>query len=134
MKKRKKPKFLRKDWHKMIKLGSKIKKKRKWRGAKGRHNKIRLERRGQQGRPKIGWGKEKNKGKKIQVKRIENVKELETIKNGEIFIGRVGEKKRKEIITKANERKIKILNKYKEKETQKKFHVSVGGPQENATK
>jgi ribosomal protein L32E len=53
---RKKPKFLRNDWHKKIKLGSKIKKKRKWKAAYGRHNKIRLGRKGHPGRPKIGWG------------------------------------------------------------------------------
>ena len=39
---RKKPKFFRRDWHKKIKLGSTVKKNRKWRGAKGRQNKIRL--------------------------------------------------------------------------------------------
>jgi ribosomal protein L32E len=115
--KRKKPKFLKKDWHKMIKLGSQVKKKRKWRAAKGRHNKIRLERRGQQARPKIGWGAEKNRRiENIKIKRIENLKELETTKNQGIIIGKVGLKKRKEIIAKANERKIKILNKYKVKE------------------
>ena len=34
---------------------------------------------------------------------------------GEILIGKIGKKKRTEIIKKANEMKIKILNKYKKK-------------------
>lgn len=110
---KKKPKFIRKDWHKMIKLGSKSKSKRKWRASKGRQGKIRLERRGHQSKPKIGWGSEKvNQG----IVRVENIKDIENIKLKEIkgiIIGKVGLKKRKEIIAKANEKKIKILNKYK---------------------
>ncbi|MFA5061467.1 MAG: eL32 family ribosomal protein [Candidatus Pacearchaeota archaeon] len=110
---RRKPKFLRKDWHKMIKLGSKSKSKRKWRASKGRQGKIRLERRGHQSKPKIGWGSKKNRQVII---RVENIQGIENIKLKEvkgITIGNVGLKKRKEIIAKANEKKIKILNKYK---------------------
>ena len=114
--KRKKPKFLRKDWHKKIKLGSKSKQSRKWRAAKGRQNKIRLSRRGQATRPKIGWGNSnemKGKLNGLTVVRVENLTQLEKMKNAEaIIIAKVGAKKRKEIITKANEMKIKILNKY----------------------
>jgi ribosomal protein L32E len=112
-----KPKFIRRGWHKLIRLGSTIKKKRIWRGAKGRHNKIRLERRGQQARPKIGWGEKKSEKGKVEgmkLIRVESLKELAKIKSGEgIIIGSIGEKKRKDIIAIANERKIKILNKYK---------------------
>tara|TARA_Y100000310_G_scaffold265631_1_gene276762 strand:- start:4207 stop:4632 length:426 start_codon:yes stop_codon:yes gene_type:complete len=115
--KRKKPNFLRKDWHKKIKLGSTVKRNRKWRAAKGRHNKIRLGKKGQSQRPKIGWGansKNKNKIEGLTVVRIENLKDLEKITKDEgIIISKVGLKKRKEIISKANEKKIKILNKYK---------------------
>ena len=47
--------------------------------------------------------------------KIMNVKELlEVDKKVGVVIGAVGAKKRKEIIAKANEMKIKILNKYKE--------------------
>lgn len=111
--KRRKPKFLRKDWHKRIKLGSKSKSKRKWRASKGRQGKIRLERRGHQSKPKIGWGSEK---RDLTIIRVENIKEMENLQSKEIkgiIIGNVGLKKRKEIIVKANEKKIKILNKYK---------------------
>jgi ribosomal protein L32E len=74
----------------------------------------------------------------MKMVRIENVKELEKVfaasgipskkgtkfpassgKDIGIMIGRVGEKKRKEIIAKANEMKIKILNKYKKVEVKK---------------
>lgn len=116
--KRKKPKFLRNDWHKKIRLGRKIKKKRKWHGAKGRQNKLRLNRKGHQQRPKIGWGANKNEKSFIQgvdAIRVENIKEVMAVKKGfGIIIAKVGTKKRKEIIAKANEMKIKILNKYKE--------------------
>jgi ribosomal protein L32E len=83
---RKKPKFLRKDWHKMIKLGSTVKSKRKWRGAKGRQNKIRLERRGRSGKPKIGWGNKKEIKGKVRgtfFQYILNLKDLEKVTKGE---------------------------------------------------
>lgn len=117
--KRKKPLFLRKDWHKRIKLGSTVKKNRKWRAAKGRHNKIRLGERGHSTRPKIGWGNTnelKGKVKGLEVVRIENISQLETVKKEQgILIGRVGKKKREEILSKAKEKNIVVLNKYKEK-------------------
>lgn len=119
MVKRKKPKFLRKDWHKKIKLGSTVKKSRKWRAAKGRHNKIRLSRRGQSQRPKIGWGSAFGAGGRkegVGSRYVCNLKDLADVKKGSgIVIEAVGLKKRKEIIAKANEMKIKILNKYKGK-------------------
>lgn len=115
--KRKKPKFLRTDWHKKIRLGRGVKKNQKWHGAKGRHNKLRLGRKGRMQRPKIGWGADnKIKGfvSGIGTVRIENIAELLKVKKGfGIIIGNVGMKKRVEIIKKANEMKIKILNKYK---------------------
>lgn len=114
---RKKPSFLRKDWHKHIKLGEKTKSKRKWRAAKGRHNKIRLSVKGHQARPKIGWSTDSRiKGfvEGVEVVRVENIKEMEAVKKGNgVIIGAVGMKKRKELIAKANEMKIKIMNKYK---------------------
>ena len=108
----KKPKFRRKDWHKKIKLGSQNKSKVKWRAAKGRHNKIRLGRKGHSSRPKIGWsiGKKSN-GSKIPL--IQNVKQLENLKSGDsILIASIGKKKRQEIIKIANEKKLTITNKY----------------------
>ncbi len=118
--KRKKPKFLRTDWHKKIRLGRGVKKNQKWHGAKGRQNKLRLNRKGRMQRPKIGWGADtKNKGfvDGVEVVRVENVSELSKVEKGcGIIIAKVGAKKRAEIIAKANEMKIKILNKYKKTE------------------
>ena len=113
---RKKPKFLRTDWHKKIKLGKGVKKNQKWHGAKGRQNKLRLNRKGRMQRPKIGWSADsKIRGfvDGIKTVKIENIIELSKVGKGiGIIIGSVGIKKRTEIIKKANELKIKILNKY----------------------
>jgi len=109
---RKKPKFLRTDWHKKIRLGRGLKKKQKWHGAKGRQNKFRLNRKGRGQRPKIGWGSTVES--RVEILRVENIKDLAEIKKGEgIVIASVGLKKRKEIIAKANEMGLKVLNKYK---------------------
>ena len=111
-----KPRFLRREWHKKIRLGRGRKNKQVWRGVKGRHNKIRLHHKGYARRPRVGWGMNKMERGKIQgleAIRIENIKQLLNVsKNQGIIIAHVGARKRKEIIGKANEMKIKILNKY----------------------
>ncbi len=112
--KRKKPKFLRTDWHKKIRLGRGVKKNQKWHGAKGRQNKLRLNRKGHSRRPKIGWGSARGGREQVSDFRVMNVGDLASVKKGSgIIIGAVGMKKRKEIIAKANEMGVKILNKYK---------------------
>jgi len=120
---RKKPKFLRTDWHKKIRLGRGVKKNQKWHGAKGRQNKFRLNRKGRGQRPKIGWGAEgevKDFVNGMEAVRVENLKDLEGVKKGSgIIIARVGKKKREEIIAKANEMKVSILNRYKTTEAKK---------------
>jgi len=114
---RKKPKFLRRDWHKKIKLGKTIKKKRKWRAPKGRDNKMRLREKGYPRVPSIGWGSDKKTRGLIngmRAIRVENAKQLEKLKEGDgVIIGKVGKKKRQELIKLAEKMKIKILNKYK---------------------
>jgi ribosomal protein L32E len=115
---RKKPKFLRVEWHKKIKLGKGVKKNQRWHGAKGRHNKLRLNRKGRAAKPRVGWGSSheiKNKVSGVDVVRVENVKMLEGLKGVGIMVGKIGKKKRMEIIAKANEMKLKILNRYREK-------------------
>lgn len=118
--KRKKPKFLRTTWHKMHKLGMKVKKKRKWRHAYGRHNKIRLGNRGRDVRPKVGWMADKTEKGKVEglvPVIVNNVKELENVEKGKgIVIANVGKKKKMEIVKKANEMKLTILNRYKAEE------------------
>ncbi|MFZ5955016.1 MAG: eL32 family ribosomal protein [Nanoarchaeota archaeon] len=117
---RKKPNFLRRNCNRHIKLGSRQKTKQKWRGAKGRDNKIRLKQRGYPAKPSIGWGsdkKAKNKINGMEVKKIENLNQIDLIKKGEqIIIRKIGKKKREEIIKKANEKGIIILNKYYKKQ------------------
>ncbi len=115
--KRKKPLFLRRDWYKKIKFGKGVKKNQKWRAAKGRQNKTRLGRKGYGARPKVGYGadgKTKDQVNGFDAIRIENLKQLSDLKSGQgIMIASIGKKKKQEIITKANEMKLIILNKYK---------------------
>jgi ribosomal protein L32E len=114
--KRSKPRFLRNDWHKKIRLGRTVKKNRKWKGAKGRHNKLRLNRKGHTQRPKVGWGssgENRDLVGGLKILRIENLKGLESVKKGMgIIIGKVGKKNKDEIILKAKEMKISVLNRY----------------------
>ena len=115
---RKKPRFLRTDANKMIKLGKGVKKNQKWHGAKGIQNKIRLGRKSYARRPKVGWGAKaetKDFVSGMEAVRIENLKDLEAVKKDQgIIIAKVGAKKRKEIIAKAGEMKVKVLNRYME--------------------
>ena len=86
-----------------------------WRRPKGSFNKKRLEKKGKL--PKIGYGSKKSEkflhpSGKMEVL-VENVKNLENIDNKKECIrirSSVGKKKRAEIIKKAEEMKIKILN------------------------
>ncbi len=126
--KKKKPKFYRRAWNKMIKLGKQTKKKRKWRRAYGRDNKMRLKEKAYGKMPSIGYGADKNnKGRicGIDFVRIENVKMLDGIKKKGIIIGNVGKRKRAEIIKKAGEMKLTILNRYlKTKDKEKEDAIS----------
>ena len=116
--KRKKPMFLRRDWHKKIKFGKTVKKNRKWRAAKGRHNKIRLGERGYPSRPKIGYSESKQiRGLVYGHKPIyvENIKQLQDLKKGQgIIVSHVGAKKKAEILEASKKQGLVILNKYKE--------------------
>ena len=109
--KRKKPKFRRQGWNKMSKLGKGRKQKLKWRTPRGRDSKVRLGDRAHSRKVKIGWGSAKKDRKDII--RVESLKELESLKVKEIIIGRVGKKKKEEIMKKAKEKGLKVLNRYK---------------------
>ncbi len=100
-------KFVRRNWTKFSRLGKKRKKKQVWRRAKGRHSKIREKRKGYPIKVMIGF-KQPAKAKPIFVS---NMKELEKIRKGEtIIVGKLGMKKKIEIIKKAKEKGIKIQN------------------------
>ena len=117
--KRNKPKFYRQTWHKVIRIGKTVKKKRKWRASKGRDSKIRLKMASHASRPTIGWGADKSiKGKVngLYVTRVENVNDLAKVPKGNgIIIGRIGKRKLTEVLKKAGEMKLIVLNRYRNK-------------------
>lgn len=114
--KRNKPHFYRSSWNKMHKLGKKVKAKRKWRASKGRDSKVRLRERGYRRRPAVGWGADKSIHGQIEgfeSVRVETIKDFAKVQKGQaVIIASVGKKRRTELINKANEMKIKVLNKY----------------------
>jgi ribosomal protein L32E len=124
LEKRKKPSFIRRDWYKRMRLGKRVKKKRIWRHAYGRHNKIRLKMKGYAQKPSPGFGERKElkgKMKGMEFEVVENFKQLEKIDNKMgIVIAKVGEKKREEIKKMAKEKGIKVLNRYGKKILEKK--------------
>ena len=117
--KRNKPLFYRQNWHKVQRLGQKVKRLRKWRAAKGGDSKTRLKERGKPARPTIGWGASKEtfgnvKGlTPIRVETLNDFIKFTDKKMQGVIIGSVGKKKQKVLIAKANEMGIKILNRYR---------------------
>lgn len=113
--KMKTPRFLRADTPRLSRLGKNRKKLQKWRRPRGKHNKLRLKRTGHPLQPGIGYGtprelRGKIKGSKVVV--IQNLQALEKLnKNSTIIIARtIGAKKKLEIIKKAQEMNINIIN------------------------
>jgi large subunit ribosomal protein L32e len=107
-------KFLRRDCARYSKFGNGRGKKAKWRAPKGRDNKMREKRKGYQAVVSIGYGTEKTKRGLLNNKEpvtIMNLKDLVKIKDGKVgFIGKVGEKKKIEIVKKAKEMNIELKN------------------------
>ena len=107
-------KFLRRNWRDYSRLGRKRKKLQKWRAPKGRHNKMRERRAGYPRVVSIGYGNKSNERGKVNgliPKRISNIKELLSIKKGEVAVmAAVGKKKKVELVQKAKEKGIIILN------------------------
>ena len=107
-------KFLRRNSDRHSKLGRKRRKKQIWRKPKGRHNKMRDQKRGYPDIVSIGYRKNrKNQGKIDGMKPvlIRNVNDIEKIKTGEIgMVGSIGMKKKIEIVRRAKERGIPLCN------------------------
>ena len=107
-------KFIRRDSIRYSKLGKNRKKLQKWRRPKGRDNKMRERHAGYPKRPNVGYKTSKKDSGKIDGKEIfvvYNVNELETAeKNSVIIIGRVGARKKLDLIGKATTMGLKILN------------------------
>ena len=100
-------KFLRRTSNRYSKLGKRRKKKQVWRKPTGRDNKMREKRRGYPAVVSIGHMKKNSKKKKLII--IRNIKDLEKIeKNKTILLGKVGIKKKLEILKKAKEMKILV--------------------------
>jgi len=109
--------FTRTDVSRYLKLGRR-KKRRTWRKAKGRDNKIRLKRFGYPTSPTIGHKSPKQESGKIKGLTpvlVRNVKDLEKLDKDSIpILAKIGAKKKLDVIKKAEEMKIKILNVKKE--------------------
>lgn len=107
-------KFLRRTTNRYVKLGKGRKKKQTWRSPKGRDNKMREKRKGYPKVVSIGYsGNKKLKGKLNEQNpiMIRNINDLEQIQKGQIgILGRVGKKKKIEIVKKAKEKKINLFN------------------------
>jgi len=107
-------KFIRRNWSKASRLGRKRKTKQVWRAPKGRHNKTREKRKGYPIKVMVGFRKEKTGRDLINEEKpiiVRNIRELSQIKKGEIaIIGKVGNKKRIEMLNKAKEEGIHVYN------------------------
>lgn len=105
--------FKRTDWMRSFKLG-KARRKVTWRRAQGVHSKIRRKRFGYPRKPSVGYRTDKSVSglvdglKPVLVRNLNDLANLP--KNAGIIIARVGAKKKMDIIKKAEEMKIKILN------------------------
>ena len=108
--KKKKPRFLRQDAHKKVKL------KKKWRQPKGYDSKLRRKLSGKRRHPSIGFSSPRlvrglhPSGLKGVI--INNENELKAIKDGEgiIVSGKLGDRKRVLILKKILELKLPLLN------------------------
>ncbi len=105
-------KFLRRTWQRYSKLGKKRKKKQTWRRPTGRDNKMREKRKGYPKVVSIGYKTDKKIRKKIDEKNpvtVYNINQLKDIKKNQIAIlGKVGKKKKIEIVKKARQEKIPV--------------------------
>jgi len=108
---RKKPKFLRQG-AKYLKRVSK-----KWRIPKGRHSKLKVREKSKGAMPEIGYRSPKStRGlhpsglKEVLIQNLDDLKKIDNKTEAGRISSRIGKKKRKLIIEKAKELKIKILN------------------------
>lgn len=106
------PKFLRHTSHKYSKLGLRRKKKQIWRRPTGRDNKMREQRRGKPALVAIGYSTDKKQRGKINNKTpiiVNNLSQLQNSKKENIILlGKIGKKKKLEIVKKAKEMKLEI--------------------------
>lgn len=110
----KKPTFLRRDTAKLSKLGKGRKRKQKWNKPKGRDNKMREKRRGYAPIVSIGYSKDKKERGKIKGKMpmiVNSLNDLKRVGKGNIVVlGKVGMKKKIELVKKISELKLEVQN------------------------
>jgi len=114
MERRKKPRFLRKDWHKCIRLGRK-KKNLVWRRSRGRHGKVRQKWKSRQKMPSIGYGMPREirgKIKGLVPMMINNEMDLQKAGKGSIALlsRTIGKRKRMDIAKKAIQLNVQFEN------------------------
>jgi len=107
-------KFIRRNWTKVSRLGKGRKKKQVWRAPTGRHSKTREKRKGYPIKVMIGFKQKKEERNMIKNQKpiiVNNLRELEKIKKGEIaIIGKIGMKKKIEMAKIAKEKGIFFHN------------------------
>ncbi len=108
--KRKKPSFIRHDAHKKPRVGT------RWNKPKGRQNKMRLNKKGYRRGVSIGFGSDKRirdlvKGlMPVRVHTITELLEVNKEKEGAVIAKNVGQKNKLELVKKAKESGINVLN------------------------
>ena len=101
--------FLRRIYNRYHKLGKKKGKNRVWRKPKGRDNKIREMRRGYAPVVSVGYKKKESERERIPV--IRNVAELsKVVKGKKVVLGKLGKKKKLDLVKKAEEMGVLIVN------------------------
>ena len=99
----KKPKFTRQSSHRKKRLG------KSWRKPRGIDSKQKKGKKAKGAKPNIGYGSpKKTRGTKETL--VRNLNDLEKSENRIIIASRIGMKKKKEIIEKATEKKLEIIN------------------------
>jgi large subunit ribosomal protein L32e len=108
---RKKPKFLRQSTRAYKRLG------KKWRKPRGYHSKLRRHEKSKGAIPSVGYGAPKElRGlhpsgfREALISTVGDLERIDTKTQAVRIAHAVGEKKRKEILKKAEELKIKVLN------------------------
>ena len=105
-------KFLRRTWNRFSKLGKGRRKKQKWRNPTGRHNKMRAKERNYPRVVSIGYRTDRSDRERFNgMKKIlvYNVKDLESVGKNEVaLLGKIGTKKKIEVLKKAKEMKVNV--------------------------
>lgn len=109
------PRFLRVDTVRHLRLGKKRRKLQKWRRPRGHHNKLRLKRFSYPVQPGIGYGTQQQQAGKVQgliPSLVHNIQELAMLnpKTHAAILAKIGAKKKLELLKKARELQITLLN------------------------